>query len=264
MESSSFLIKVGLSIVIAGLWISTATILAQKLGSKLGGLIANLPSTILVSVLFIALTQGAVFAADSTKFVPIGMTIDTIFLLVFIATAKHGVAKATILSLLSWLILAVLASYMPPLSAALGILLFAVTVIGAFTATEYFMNIPSLPRERVKPTMQVVLTRAIFSGSVVGAAVVVGQSGSAFWTGVTSTFPAVMLSSMVILTVTAGKAFARATGKVMLVSSTNIVVYGFAVSWLYPKVGIVWGTIVSFGLSALWVYMLRPLVNKIR
>jgi len=264
MENSSFILKVALSMLIAGLWISSATILAQKLGSKLGGLIANLPSTILVSILFIALTQGVGFAADSTQFVPLGMTIDTLFLLIFIATVKHGVIKATTLSLLSWFILAVGASYLPALNISMAILLFAIVVIVSFTITEFFMSIPSLPKEAVKPTIQVVFTRAIFAGSVVGAAVIVGQSGNTFWTGVTSTFPAVMLSSMVILTVTAGKAFARATGKVMLVSSTNIVVYGFAVSWLYPKIGVVWGTTIAFGLSALWIYLLRPLVNKIR
>ena len=263
MENSSFILKVALSMLIAGLWISTATILAQKLGSKLGGLITNLPSTILVSVLFIALTQGVGFAADSI-ICPPRMTIDTLFLLIFIATVKHGVIKATALSLLSWFILAVGASYLPALNISMAIILFAIVVIVSFTITEFFMSIPSLPKEPVKPTIQVVFTRAIFAGSVVGAAVIVGQSGNTFWTGVTSTFPAVMLSSMVILTVTAGKAFARATGKVMLVSSTNIVVYGFAVSWLYPKIGVVWGTTIAFGLSALWIYLLRPLVNKIR
>lgn len=264
MGNGSFILKVGLSVVIAGVWISTATILAQRLGSKLGGLIANLPSTILVSVLFVALTQGVTFAAASTQVVPLGMAIDTLFLLIFIATVKHGTIKATTLSLSSWFILAVGASYLPPLSIYISLLLFTIVVIASFCIAEFFMSIPSLPKEPVKPTMQVVISRAIFSGSVVGSAVLVGQSDNTFWTGVTSTFPAVMLSSMVILATTSGKAFARATGKVMLVSSTNIVVYGFAVSWLYPKFGIVWGTVVAFGLSALWVYLLRPLVNKIR
>jgi hypothetical protein len=34
--------------LIGGIWISLATMLSEKLGSKAGGMVANLPSTILV------------------------------------------------------------------------------------------------------------------------------------------------------------------------------------------------------------------------
>ena len=66
-----FLLNVFLSFVLAGTWISFATILAEKFGSKIGGLIANLPSNILISYLFIALTSSPEFVAEISVSLPI-------------------------------------------------------------------------------------------------------------------------------------------------------------------------------------------------
>ena len=72
-----------------------------------------------------------------------------------------------------------------------------------------------------------------------------------------------MLSTMVILTLTQGADFARATGKVMILSSTNIIIYALGVALTYPAIGVVFGTIVSFGMAFLWVLILHPLIQKI-
>ena len=46
-----FVIKVLISFVVAGIWIAGATLLAERFGSKIGGLITNLPSNILISLI---------------------------------------------------------------------------------------------------------------------------------------------------------------------------------------------------------------------
>ena len=108
--SALFLQQLALSVVLAGLWISLASVLSERLGTKLGGMISNMPSTILVSLLFIGITQGPEFAAAATTTVPLGMSLSTIFLFSFIALVHKGLAKAVGGALFIWLALALIAS----------------------------------------------------------------------------------------------------------------------------------------------------------
>ncbi|HLP47688.1 MAG TPA: DUF3147 family protein, partial [Candidatus Kapabacteria bacterium] len=103
----------------------------------------------------------------------------------------------------------------------------------------------------------------LFAGSVVAGTTIISSFAGTYWVGLFSTFPAVMLSSMVILTLNQGADFARATGKIMILSSTNIIIYALGVSLTYPTMGIVFGTILSFAMAFLWVMLLHPLVQKL-
>ena len=49
-----FFLKFALSIIIGGAWIALATVLAEKFGTKLGGVIAGLPSMTAAALFFIA------------------------------------------------------------------------------------------------------------------------------------------------------------------------------------------------------------------
>jgi len=201
------------SFILAGLWIAGATLLAERLGSRLGGLIANLPSNIVISYIFIALSGDIGYAASATSAVPVGMLIDTIFLLVLILALGRGIVMAVLLSLASWLGLAWLA--------------------------------------------------ASVSVSTVWITVVLSHFLPSYWVGLVSTFPAVLLSSMVILTIAQGPAFARATGKVLVLSSTNIVVYALVIRWAYPVWGVWWGTLAGFAAAVVYVAGMRPLLERI-
>ena len=53
-----FLLNIILAFFIAGSFIALLTLLAERFGSTIGGLIANLPSNILITMIFISLTRG--------------------------------------------------------------------------------------------------------------------------------------------------------------------------------------------------------------
>ena len=59
----TFWYKLLLSFLVGGCWVTLTTIIAEKFGSKIGGLLGGLPSTIVVSLLFIGLTQNAEVAS---------------------------------------------------------------------------------------------------------------------------------------------------------------------------------------------------------
>jgi hypothetical protein len=69
---------------------------------------------------------------------------------------------------------------------------------------------------------------------------------------------------MAILTRTQGRYFARETGKVLILSSSNIIVYGVAVALLFPTIGPWWGTLCAFAAAAAYVALLLPLTKKIK
>lgn len=260
---SVFVLKTVVSFVAAGVWIGGATLLAERLGSEKGGLISNLPATILISLLFVALVQDPTFAAKATEAVPVGMLIDTIFLLVFILLLKHGLVKTVLLSLGTWLGLAFLAGRVHSTSLFINIVLYTVTAVGAYLWLEYRVDIPVKAKNRKKYSPASLLVRALFAGGVVAGAIILSTFAGTYWVGLFSTFPAVMLSTMVILAVNQGPDFARAVGKVMILSSTNIIIYAAAVSVTYPSLGAALGTLVSFGAAFLWILLLRPVIQKI-
>lgn len=258
----TFLLKIITSFIVAGVWISGATLIAERLGSKKGGLISNLPSTILISLVFVALVQDARFAAQATGAVPIGMLINTIFLLVLILLLKRGLMKAVFFSLPIWFVLAFLASHIQLNDIAFNIILYFIAAVSSYLFLEYGIKIPAKEKIRKTYSPASLLIRALFAGSVVAFAIFISTFAGTFWVGLFSTFPAVILSSMVILTINQGIDFARATGKIIILSSTNIIVYALGVSLTYPTLGIAIGTMVSFSLALAWVLLLHPLIQK--
>jgi len=236
--------------------------LSERLGSRLGGMVSNLPSTLLVSLLFIGITQGADFAAEATGTVPLGMILSTLFLFSFLLLLSKGLLLAIVGSLVVWLAIALFSSLFQDVGRQVWTILYFFVAIGCWLLAEKKLKIPSVGRTSRPYSGLQILIRALFAGSVVGAAVLLARGGSAFWTGIFATFPAVMLSSMVILTLSAGPGFAKGLGKIMLLASTNIVVYGYLAGIFFPKTGIWWGTLMAFAVSALWVFLLKPLFDK--
>lgn len=65
-----FIFKVLLSLLIGIVWVIVSTNIAERVSGKLGGLIVGLPSTAVISILFVGLTQGTPAALTSSMIVP--------------------------------------------------------------------------------------------------------------------------------------------------------------------------------------------------
>lgn len=257
-----FIQRLLLSVVVAGVWITLATIISEKMGSKLGGMIGNLPSTIFTSLLFIGITQGVDFAAATTVTVPLGMFLSTMFLFVFISLVSKGLIAAVTAGLLTWIALAMMFSFFKDYGVITWSVLYFVGAVGTYLFAEKVQKIHSSGKVKKSYSIGQIIFRALFAGSIVGLSVLVAQVSSPFWAGLFASFPAMMLSAMVILTLSAGYPFARATGKVMLLASTNIVIYSYVAGALFPIIGLWWGTLTAYAVAAAWVFFLKPLFDK--
>ena len=257
--------EIALSFVLAGVWISGATLLGEKLGSKRAGLITNLPSSILLSLIFMALTMGPEYAAATTKGIPVGMTIDTLFTFVFILMARKGLSKALTISLIVWAITAyVFIKLIPPLGMVGAIGLYVLVTALCFILAEGVLHIRSVPHKETTFSWKQILLRALFAGTVVAGAVTIAQFAPPYMTGILATFPAVLSSTLVIFTLSQGADFARATGKILILSSSNIIIYAWIAGLTFPSLGPWIGTILSFATSVAYVALLGKLTAKIK
>jgi hypothetical protein len=263
MDSGIFF-HIVIAFFVAGLWISLASLASERLGSRLGGLLANLPSNILISLLFMALTRGEAYAAEAASSVPIGMAIDTLFLVAFVAALRIGLAAALLVSLLVWLGAASLAVALPPVPPLAALMIYAATCALSFAFVDAVLKVRAVAKRSLPFKPSVLVARALFAGAIVAAAVAAAQYAPPYLIGIVAVFPAVLFSTMTILTRAQGPDFARATGKVLILSSSNIIVYGAGVALLFPLIGPWWGSACAFAAAALYVALLLPLSKKIR
>ncbi|MGD8780616.1 MAG: hypothetical protein PVH88_16820 [Ignavibacteria bacterium] len=225
-------------------------------------MVTNLPSNILISYLFIALTSSPEFVAEVTVSLPIGMVIDSIFLFVMVLTLKQGLIRSVIISLFSWFVTAYLVSFLPELNWFQGGMIYSILTLLLFLYLEKFRDYKYLPKSNKKYSVMQIIIRAIFAGSIVALIVMLSKILDPFWVGIFSAFPAVLLASMVILVINQSIAFAESTGKLLILSSSNIVVYAFVVFIAYPEIGIIWGTVSALASSFLWVIFINYLLPK--
>ncbi|MCX7786348.1 MAG: DUF3147 family protein [Spirochaetes bacterium] len=255
--------RTALSFLIAGVWISFATLAGEKFGSRLGGLITNLPSNIVVSLLFIALTKGVSFAAETASSVPLGMAISITFVVMFAALLPFGILFAIGGALTVWFVLGYVGSNLPlgPMEALYVYI--GVSIVG-FLVLEFLLGIRSVPRQKIHYNLKNQLLRAVFAGGVVAGAVLIAQVSPPRITGIAASFPAVMLSTLTILHLSQGAEFARATAKILVLSSSNIIVYVYATAYLYPRVGLGLGTLLSFLAAVGWSALFLPISKKLK
>jgi len=264
METNSLVFRTILSFVTAGTWISLATLAGEKLGSRVGGLITNLPSNIVVSFLFVALTKGVPFTAEAARAIPLGMAINTLFIFVFIVTVRRSLGFAVFASLALWFLIAAAAAVFPVYHLGVSFAIYIVVCVGGFLVVEFGTSIRSVPKRPAPWSPSGMIIRALFAGSVVASAVLAAQVVPPYITGLLASFPAVMLSTLVILTRAQGADFTRATGKILMLSSSNIIVYAFAVAVFYPILGIFLGTLASFACAVMWISLFLPVARLIK
>lgn len=241
--TSIFLIKLGLSFLVGGIWITTSTLAAERFGSKIGGLIGGFPSTILVALFFIGLTQTPADAAAATTIVPLAMGLNGLFLISFLLLIRRGLAVGVGGGLVAWFGLAAPLIRLNPSLFWLNVVIWLSLVTVFYFVSEKAMTIRSREGARMSYTLSQIIQRAVGGGGVIAFAVLMGKLGGPAYGGVFASFPALFLSSLIITYQTGGVDFSRAMAKALLVSGTfNVAFYGVAVRYTYPWLGLYGGT----------------------
>lgn len=224
------------------------TVIAERYGTKKGGILGTLPSTIMIAYLFIAYNEGITVATQSVAVVPAEMGINVIFLLLFTIFAYRSLILALAVSLSIWTIGSLLLLLINLENLLASFLIFIFGFLVAMFVLERKKKTPSIGRVRTCYTPVRILLRGLFAGIVIGVAVLLSNIGAVL-SGILSAFPVIFLSTMIIAMRVQGPGFAGGMAKSMIFGSPSVVGYTIAIFFFYPAYGIIIGTIGAFVLS---------------
>jgi uncharacterized membrane protein (GlpM family) len=255
-------LKLLLTFLVGGSWVILSTVVAERAGTKVGGVIAGLPSSSLVAFFFIGWTQSPETASQATTLGPLSMGVVALFNVVYALLYPRGFGLALVGSLGTWLLLSLGLLALNIHNYGLSILGLLFLALVAYYVLEHRLDIPSQGQQKVHYTPGQLALRGLFGGTIIACAVLVAKLGGPIVGGVMATFPNVMLSTLILNHVNHGRAFASAVLKSMTVSGmTNVTLYLTAVRYLYPLCGLVLGTLLSFALSLLGGYLVYQFVR---
>lgn len=245
-----FLIKLILSFIVGGLWIMGVSVLIEKLGTKIGGIIGGLPSIALVSFFFIGLVQGPIAASEATISLLFMTGVTSIFLLILMRFIEKGYIVALLISLFVWFLAGGLIASLKLNNFNLSIGVWITLIAFCYYLVRYKFDIKSQGKVAIKYSPQQIVGRALFAGSVVAFAVLMSRIGGPLFGGIFAAFPATYLSAFTIAYHKHGVRFSRALAQPLLIGGmTTTPIYAIAVHYFYPPFGIILGTIFSYAIS---------------
>jgi uncharacterized membrane protein (GlpM family) len=249
--------------VLSALVVILVTITAEKYGTKTGGVLGTLPSTIIIAFLFIALDKGTQFASNSVAVVPAEMGINLVFLLLFVLLSQKRIFVALIGSLFGWTMLTIVIYYSNLTNIVVSLAAYILCFLLTFLILDKKKKITSRDTIKVHYTPFKLLGRSLIAGIVIAIAVTFSNVGTIL-SGIFSVFPAIFLSTMLISIREHGASFTGAMAKGMIYGSPSVVSYAVAIHFLYPLAGILGGTIGAFLIALAVAMILFILRNKIR
>jgi len=247
MLSYPLLLHLMLAFAVGSSWVTIVTIIAERVGTTVGGVLGGLPSTSAFTFFFIGVNQSPEAASQATTVFPLAFGFTCVFLLLYALFARKGFREALSLSLLAWFAFTLL-------TAVSGLADFTLALVGgiAISLAVYFafrvLSLRNLAGAKIHYTPLQLVERSILAGALVFVSVLLSQVGGPILGGISSAFPAVFTSTLYIVNRSRGSDFSRAITKpLMLSGSLTIFPYSVAVRLLYPVLGIWLGTLISYG-----------------
>lgn len=247
---SIFWYKLALSFVVGSGWVALSTVAAERYGSRIGGLIGGLPSTVFVSLLFIGFTQTPMVASETTTVMPVTQGINGIFIIVYLLLAGRGLVASLSGALGVWFILAGSIAAIGIQHLWVSLCGWALCFCGCYVVVERIMTIPARREMTVQCSVSQAGLRALFGGAVIALAVLAGKLLGPAYGGIFATFPAMFFATLAITHRAGGAEFSQAVGKAMLTSGmVNVAIYAIAVRYLYLWFGLIQGTALALILA---------------
>ncbi|HVQ01699.1 MAG TPA: DUF3147 family protein [Candidatus Thermoplasmatota archaeon] len=238
------------------------TVVAERYGTKTGGILGTLPSTILIAYLFISYNEGIHVATQSVAVVPAEMGANVIFLLLFALFAYRSFALALAVSISIWTMLSLLLLFFNLENLLISFLIFSAGFAIAMLVLEWRKKIKSVGKVQTCYTPLRIILRGLFAGIIIGTAVLLSNVGAVL-SGILSAFPVIFLSTMIIAMRMQGPDFAAGMAKSMIFGSPSVVCYALAIYFFYPAYGILIGTIGAYVLSFIVTMILYALSKRL-
>lgn len=258
--STALLLHLALGFAVGGVFIAGCSLVAERLGPRLGGLLTGMPFTVVVTFLFVGYTDSPQRVVEESTFVPVALALNCVLLATFGRLARRRFVLALPAAVGIWVLLAAAAVRWIPRRMDAGLLLLAFS---------YLVARANLPREAGPsrlPTSashlaQIVL-RALVGGSAVALGIWLGSSSGPFMAGISSSFPVTGVTTLGLVSWYRGMSFAAEMVRPMMTSgSVTILVYALAARVTYPEAGVGVGTLLALLVSTAAAGLLYLLQN---
>ncbi len=245
-----------ISALLALTMVIMVTVIGERWGTRIGGLVGTIPSLLLIALIFIGLSSGPERAASSASIVIVEMGANITFLSVYLLTLHKGMGRAIILSMFAWAVI----SYMILISGGFGtagnsLLYFVMLVVNL--ALLRHIGISSRPM-KLKYSAKELSFRGFLGGTAIGTAVFLSKVGGPVIGGIFAIF----LSTMIIYSLKHDIDIPRAMGKSMTLGSLNVFSYALTASLTFPVWGIWLGTVSSLSASIITSLLLLRFTRR--
>jgi hypothetical protein len=253
---SHLLSNLFLAFTVGGVWVALSTAIADKMGTKIGGLIAGLPSTVVVTLFFVGVVQGPVAATEAAATVPVAYAINGPFLVFFCLLIRRGLLLAVISGLLTWIILSFTIVKLAPIGLWVSVCIWITTMVVTYWLLEAWIKVTSHTKAKRAPTFKEILIRAFLSGGIVTLGTVCSKFGGPVFGGLFASFPAVFLSALIIAALSGGADFSRGLAKSMMLSGfVNVGSFAITGYFFFTRLGLWLGTFTGLGVSLVTGYL---------
>jgi hypothetical protein len=256
-----FLIGIAIKMAVTALFVSVATIIAEKLGPAVGGLVATLPVSAGPVYVFLALDHDAAFISASALMSLALNATTAIYITVYVLLApRHGIWLSVPLAFAAWFVTVLIfwpVHWAPWSALVLNLVVFAL----CFCIVGRYRHVCMPPTRR--PWYDFIAragTVALLVGAVVTLSFRIGPAGS----GVLAVFPVIYTSIMVILHYRVG---GPVTAAVLANAIPGLAGFGAALLTLHMTavpLGSAGALLLALGVSVAWnlvLYMLQRSVG---
>jgi hypothetical protein len=233
------------------------TLVIERFGGTLGGILGTLPTTIVPAAIGIYRASSSEDAfVHAMAATPPGMLLNALFLYLWRVLPPKlpawgllaRLAAMSLAGLSAWLCAAVVVvigmrSLPGERVFAVGIAGFVAIVVVGVLACLAPIPAPKGSR-RVTPTTLVL--RGVFAAVAIGVAVVLAKTGGPLAAGVAAVFPAIFLTTMVSLWLSQGESVQAGAVGPMMLGSSSVAAFALGAVFAFPALGVVLGTVVTW------------------
>ncbi|MHB1865395.1 MAG: DUF3147 family protein [Candidatus Saccharimonadales bacterium] len=259
-----FAIKAILSFIVGGSFVSLVIWISEHSGPTIGGAIAGIPQTILISLASICLTEGSVATKIASNVIPVILLASILYAYTFIQSARSIDGKnkhllAILLAMFVWLVAALIIHFIFHTS---NIIVTSITgIFGIMIAHFIFKGWRSANPKSLKRSRHIYIVRFFISGAVVLAAVLAAKLLGPLWGGVISGFPATFSTSLYFLNKSQGCKFTEGFAKRLPLATISTLIFAVILNITVTKIQPAY----SFGLgifgSLVYTYILLNLTK---
>ena len=249
--------------IVTILFVLILSLLAEYVNPKVSGIISGIPTGTAIILFFYALEQGTDFASQSSLFNLVGMLSMQVFIYLYfrasIRNGKMNIFFSSLIATMGYLIIIFLLKQVQfNLVTALIIPLISIPLF-----TYLFKKIDNTTiKNKVKLGPKILFVRAIVASLVILLVTSIAQLVGPKWAGLFSAFPTTLFPLILIIHDAYGKEHVHTIIKNVPKGQWSMVLYVISVFFLYPLLGVYLGTLISYSLVTLYLFVLFKIPNK--